>query len=438
MEIEYIDIDELNYFEGNPRKRTKKVLDHLIKSIKEFGFAEPVVLWENCTDFDYPENTILGGHRRVDALRWLIENENWKDRLVPCIKVAVGSVAKAKALNIALNKIGEKFDKNLLYNWLEEIRVDDIDIDITGFDNIELEDIRADVNSIKPSDFGHELPNMRILKEMPLYQGKGYWEMPELREDMLGDIYNEDIATYVYDLEKYGLLDKSTTYLYIWGKTRKIKEETLKNYKFIPCFFTYDQYFEGVWLEPHIAIARMINMGFDTTMMTDFSLWNDLPKPMRYFNAYRNRCLARYMQDAGLKVIPVVSWAFEDDFDFLLENMPVGAPMIGWSIQTFLDNEIDKYKIGIRKLVDKLKPKKLLVYGEKYRKEIISDLDNVIFVYSRGAIVSKLGKLKKGGDNVKNIVNLIGSGGGGGGEKGGIITRAGRAIRRAIKRITGR
>ncbi|MGD8720028.1 MAG: ParB N-terminal domain-containing protein [Candidatus Zixiibacteriota bacterium] len=148
VQIVHVPLEELNEFEGNPRQRTAKVLDHLRKSIREFGLVDPVIVWANAGEFGCPPNTILGGHRRLDAYRSLIENGEVEPGPVPCVPVAVESVEKAKALNVALNKIGEEFDLPALTDWLAEIGEVDLDVELTGFDTEEVEKLCGDFEPI--------------------------------------------------------------------------------------------------------------------------------------------------------------------------------------------------------------------------------------------------------------------------------------------------
>ncbi len=141
LKVVSIPVDELNEFEGNPRQRTEKVLGHLKKSILEFGFVDPVVVWANAEDFGYPPNTVIGGHRRLDAYKSLIENGKLKPGPAPCILVDCESERHAKALNVALNKIGEEFDVPALKDFLTDIDVGDIDVEVTGFEGVELDEI---------------------------------------------------------------------------------------------------------------------------------------------------------------------------------------------------------------------------------------------------------------------------------------------------------
>jgi len=164
MDIVEIPLDKLTSFEGNPRLRTEKVLGHLVKSIREFGFVDPVIVWANATKYGYPKNCILGGHRRVDALRWLIENEGMEAPAVPCVQVKVNGVHKAKALNVALNRIGEEFDIPALKDWLVEVDTGDFDIEVTGFTEEEIAGLVNFEPSNIPFTVADEEPNPQYRK----------------------------------------------------------------------------------------------------------------------------------------------------------------------------------------------------------------------------------------------------------------------------------
>ena len=53
-------IKDLIEWKDNPRKLTKKGIDDLTKSIKKFGFAEPIII--------NTDNMICGGHGRKTVL----------------------------------------------------------------------------------------------------------------------------------------------------------------------------------------------------------------------------------------------------------------------------------------------------------------------------------------------------------------------------------
>jgi hypothetical protein len=65
MKIENVDISRLKAYERNNKTHTDKQIEHIAKSIKEFGFLQPVVVDKN--------NVIVVGHARVKALKLLGE-----------------------------------------------------------------------------------------------------------------------------------------------------------------------------------------------------------------------------------------------------------------------------------------------------------------------------------------------------------------------------
>lgn len=80
-----------------------------MNSIETFGFIDPVIIDAH--------NMILGGHQRVKAAEALGYEE------LPVVVVLVEG-DEAKALNIALNRLGGEFDEKLLAALLEGMEAD--------------------------------------------------------------------------------------------------------------------------------------------------------------------------------------------------------------------------------------------------------------------------------------------------------------------------
>jgi len=120
-----IEIKKLKFAEFNPRKMSEKELNQLKKSLKRFGFVEPVVINK--------DTTLIGGHQRVRAWK---EMGNTK---VPYIQVDLDKI-KEKALNLALNKISGEWDTEKLYKVIDELRITE-ELDFTGFDEKEVSKI---------------------------------------------------------------------------------------------------------------------------------------------------------------------------------------------------------------------------------------------------------------------------------------------------------
>ena len=137
MEIKTVKIKDQKAAAYNPRKDLQpgdKDYDKLAKSIVEFDYIDPVV-WNKRS------GNIVDGHQRLKILKELGHTE---------IDVSVVDLddVKEKALNLALDKTGGDWDLPKLCDLLLELDVGDIDIEITGFDNKELEGLLVDRDNI--------------------------------------------------------------------------------------------------------------------------------------------------------------------------------------------------------------------------------------------------------------------------------------------------
>lgn len=129
----------LKPYKKNAKKHSDDQVELIARSIKEFGFINPVLI-------DKDRNVIAGHGRLMAAEKLGIEN-------VPCIYVEGMTEAQRKAYVLADNKLCElgSWDTNILTSELQELENIGFDIDVTGFD---IEEINAD-------DYGtdFDLPN---------------------------------------------------------------------------------------------------------------------------------------------------------------------------------------------------------------------------------------------------------------------------------------
>ena len=126
MEIVKVDINELISPEYNPRQITDDEMGKLKNSINEFGYVAPIIVNKH-------NNHIIGGNQRYEALKSL----GYTD--VDVVFVDEPDLNREKALNIALNKISGEWDFVKLADILDDLELDDFDISLTGFDDLELE-----------------------------------------------------------------------------------------------------------------------------------------------------------------------------------------------------------------------------------------------------------------------------------------------------------
>ncbi|WP_099870641.1 site-specific DNA-methyltransferase [Streptococcus suis] len=140
MEIKEIRLSELHPASYNPRKKLKKgdkEYEKIKQSLLKFGYVDPIIVNK---DF-----TVIGGHQRLTVLKDL-DYETAK-----CVIVDL-SKEDEKALNIALNKITGQWDDQLLADLLLDLQESDFNLDLTGFEPPEIDDILSNVHDKDLSD----------------------------------------------------------------------------------------------------------------------------------------------------------------------------------------------------------------------------------------------------------------------------------------------
>lgn len=135
-----IALGKLKGAEYNPRTMPDVEMKNLMRSLELYGFIQPVVVRDE-------DLTIIGGHQRVEAMRRLLTEageENIDAHEVPVVRIANIDDARAKLLNVALNRISGEWDYDKLYGIFSEIRelkFDDLDLDLSGFTDREIDNI---------------------------------------------------------------------------------------------------------------------------------------------------------------------------------------------------------------------------------------------------------------------------------------------------------
>lgn len=139
--LKEIKIDDLRIAEYNPRvtfKKGDKRYTKLKQSLEEFGQAGTIVV--------NSDMTVISGHQRLAVMRDL------GFKTVEC-KVVDLDKTKEKALNLALNKIDGEWDNDKLALVINDIMVSDVDISISGFDNIEVANLAIEIENSTKSNF---------------------------------------------------------------------------------------------------------------------------------------------------------------------------------------------------------------------------------------------------------------------------------------------
>ena len=133
IKVVYVEPGKLKPYEKNPRKITEQELDEIAHSIEKFRFIEPMIVRQS-------DMLIIHGHQRLQAAVIL------KLKKVPVVFIECDDT-EAKILNIALNKLGGRFDNTVLLDVLQEIQLEGGDVELTGFDEQEISVIESELQS---------------------------------------------------------------------------------------------------------------------------------------------------------------------------------------------------------------------------------------------------------------------------------------------------
>lgn len=126
METQEVRLEGLRPYKNNPRVHSKEQITQIANSIDELGFLNPIIADEN--------NMILAGHGRYMAAQQL------NLEIVPVIQVDGLTEAQKKAFVIADNKIAmnASWDPNSLWDEIRELNALGFDLNILGFEDMEI------------------------------------------------------------------------------------------------------------------------------------------------------------------------------------------------------------------------------------------------------------------------------------------------------------
>lgn len=129
MKEEMWDITRPIPYGKNPRKLTERAIAKVATSIQKFGFRQPIVVDK--------KDIIIVGHKRLLAAKKL----GWPR--VPVTIAADLTQAQVKAYRIADNRLSEEgdWDDDLLAEELADLGLHDFDMELTGFDESEIDKI---------------------------------------------------------------------------------------------------------------------------------------------------------------------------------------------------------------------------------------------------------------------------------------------------------
>lgn len=141
MNIQKVKTEILKIASYNPRKDLKEKdpeYQKIKNSIQEFGYISPIIINNDMT--------VISGHQRLKVLKDMGITE------IECIIVSL-SKDKEKLLSIALNKISGEWNTEKLENLLQELLQENFDVNLTGFDSEEIDNILNEYLDTEEDEF---------------------------------------------------------------------------------------------------------------------------------------------------------------------------------------------------------------------------------------------------------------------------------------------
>jgi DNA modification methylase len=150
-EIQIWHIDKLVLYARNPR-RNDAAVDRMCASIREFGFKIPVLARS--------DGTVVDGHLRIKAARKLGSWPGGDITGIPVILCDEWTEAQVKAFRLMVNRsvTWADWDDELLSLELQDLAAADFNLELTGFDPRELEDLLTLPDNDEQADVAPPLP----------------------------------------------------------------------------------------------------------------------------------------------------------------------------------------------------------------------------------------------------------------------------------------
>ena len=288
-------------------------------------------------------NMIIEGNGRYEALKQL------GIKKIPCIELKNMTEEQKKAYILVHNKLNMD----------------------TGFDVDILNDELLSIDTIDMSDFDLEIKFDDIFKENERHRTNDTYN--------LGIIDNENASEFwQMPIIKNDNFIPSKLIGFNYAKTSKEKNVGIH-------FYLDDYQFERLWNKPeeYIDILKQ----YECILSPDFSLYMDMPMPMKIWNIYRSRLIGQYYQSQGIKVIPTLSWAEEETFEFCFEGIPKGSIVSISTIGVKKNKEALKiWKAGVDELIRRIEPSTILIYGGK----LDYDYGNIEVIYYENQVTERM------------------------------------------------
>jgi DNA modification methylase len=219
MKLEHIPVTDLRGYAKNSRTHSEQQVAEIAKSIREFGFTNPILIDET--------NGIIAGHGRLMAAQKLGLSE------VPTIRLSHLTPAQKRAYVIADNKLALNagWDVDMLKVELGELESEGFALELTGFSADELKNLLIEkTEGLTDEDAVPEVP------EEPVTKLGDIWILGNHRL-MCGDSTSIDAVEKLMDGQKADMVftdpPYNIDYQGVKDKREKIKNDKMADADFV-------------------------------------------------------------------------------------------------------------------------------------------------------------------------------------------------------------
>ena len=311
-------VSKLKPYENNAKNHTEQQVEKIAASINEFGFLSPVLI-----DKDF---NVIAGHGRIMAAKKIGLAE------IPCAFVEGLTDEQRRAYILIDNKLSElsKWNKELMESEISALLDADFDVEAFGLEVPQLPDGGGWYGDERQRTF--DSYNLGIVVDTE--KTNDFWQMPIIEND--GFIPERLIG-------------------FNYAKTSKDKNAGIH-------FFVDDYQFERVWNYPEKYVEVLKQ--YECVLSPEFSMYVEMPMPMKIWNIYRSRQIGSFLQSQGIKVIPTICWAEPATFEFAFLGIPKGSIIAVSTQSTKVDADMRKlWTDGMDEIIRQIEPSTILVYG---------------------------------------------------------------------------
>jgi flagellar motor protein MotB len=242
------------------------------------------------------------------------------------------------------------------------------------------------------ADAPDQLGGVEDLQNGVLFPSDLDFEIPELKLSMIPTKPPEPMKVWAgHELDGKDVIGEEEWRKMNWLAMWHAGSRGINWKKAIPYFYTDDFHFEPIFNDPAKNTKKILTLGIQTSFMPNYSVGPALPVAYWVWAVYRSYYVARYFQEAGIKVIPDIHTGMDDAaLDLTLIGIPQKAPVVAAQCQQ-TDGDIQAIRKKARLLKeaeDRLHFKNIIIYGHTDADDVIERADfsaNVIKISARTA-----------------------------------------------------